>query len=77
MSYIAGLGCLRSLLRSGVGDAVRTTTVAASIACSCGRYDMREVRYVAAAVVSGSLYFRNPKTRKMVVVCTLMQLSPR
>ena len=33
---------------------------------------MREVQYVADAVVMGSSR-RNPKTRKQVVVCTLMQ----
>ena len=33
---------------------------------------MREARHVAAAVVVGSSR-RNPRTRKQVTVCTLMQ----
>ena len=53
---------------------VQLPFVATSTACCCcTRYDIRDVRYVAAAVVVRPSR-RNPQTRKeQIVACTLMQ----
>ena len=51
---------------------IRKITVAISTAAAAAVCDsVREVRYVAAAVVGSSR--RKPKTREQVVACTLMQ----